>query len=228
MNILALDLGNKFRFAVYKDGNVSFGSHRLSCKGFWTRFLKFRTWLLGIIKQNQIELVCFERVYRNKSQAAPMPKDLNIVVNRHVSMLSAICSELGVKCKGFSVGSIKKYITGGNKTKENMLSQAVPGCQAAPGRNVLGISGKRRASALRGLLLLGKNSGKNCVKKCDKNISRVLRNQRLERVSYPRGFSSVRIFSKVDRNKNKSNASKIIKIKNLSRHLNDIEDGCND
>lgn len=155
MNILALDLGNKFRFAVYKDGNVSFGSHRLSCKGFWTRFLKFRTWLLEIIKQNQIELVCFERVYRNKSQAAPMPKDLNIAVKRHASMLSAICSELGVKCKGFSESFIKKYITEGNKTKENMLSQAVPG------RNVLGISGKRRASAIRGLLLLGKNSGKN-------------------------------------------------------------------
>lgn len=222
MNILALDLGNKFRFAVYKDGSVSFGSHRLSCKGFWTRFLKFRTWLLEIIKQNQIELVCFERVYRNKSQAAPMPKDLNIAVKRHASMLSAICSELGVKCKGFSVCSIKKYITGGNKTKENMLSQAVPE------RNVLGISGRRRVSALRGLLLLGKNSGKNCGKKCDKNTSRVLRNQRFERVSYPRGFSSVRIFSKVDRDKNKSNASKIIKIKNLSRHLNDIEDGCND
>lgn len=222
MNILALVLGNKFRFAVYKDGKISFGSHRLSRKGFWTRFLKFRAWLLEIIKQNQIELVCFERVYRNKSQAAPMPKDLNIAVKRHASMLSAICSELGVKCKGFSVCSIKKYITGGNKTKENMLSQAVPG------REALNIAVKRHASTLRGLLLCSKNSEKNRVKKCDKNASRVLHNQRVERVSSPREFSSVRIFSKVDRNKNKSNASKIIKIKNLSRHLNDIEDGCND
>lgn len=222
MNILALDLGNKFRFAVYKDGSVSFGSHRLSCKGFWTRFLKFRAWLLEIIKQNQIELVCFERVYRNNRKATHMSKDLNIVMKRHASMLSAICSELGVKCKGFSESSIKKYITGGNKTKENILSQAVPGRQA------LNIAVKRHASTLRGLLLCSKNSEKNRVKKCDKNTSRVLRNQRFERVSYPRGFSSVRIFSKVDRNKNKSNASKIIKIKNLSRHLNDIEDGCND
>lgn len=134
-------------------------------------------------------------------------------VKRYVSMLADICAELGVKCEIFSGCFIKKYITGGDKANENML---------------LNIEETRCDFMPRGLLLCVKNTGKNRAKKCGENASRVLRNQGVERVFGPREFSSVRNFSKVDRNKNKSNASKIIKIKHLSRRINDIEDGCND
>lgn len=119
MNVLALDLGTKTGYAILYNGEISSGVKKLPQKTFGSRFAEFRSWLMRIISQNKIDLVCFERVYRHNGTEAAH------VFGGFMYMLAAVCDKMQIACEGFSVGSIKKFMTGkGNANKEEMIRAA--------------------------------------------------------------------------------------------------------
>ena len=119
MNILALDLGTKTGYAILYNGGISSGVKKLPKKTFGSRFSEFRNWLMRIISQNKIDLVCFERVYRHNGTEAAH------VFGGFMYMLAAVCDKMQIPCQGLNVVSIKKYMTGkGNANKQEMIRAA--------------------------------------------------------------------------------------------------------
>ncbi|MDR0363505.1 MAG: crossover junction endodeoxyribonuclease RuvC [Bacteroidales bacterium] len=120
-NVLALDLGTKTGYAIYKCGCIVIGTKRLQHnKGAsGMRFLCFRNWLIGMIEAHNISCVFFERVYGHKGIEAAH------VYGAFMYILAALCEEKRIKCVGIPVGTIKKNATGkGNATKEDMMAFA--------------------------------------------------------------------------------------------------------
>ena len=119
MNILALDLGTKTGYAIQYGGKITSGVKKLPQKTFGSRFAEFRRWLMRIISQNEIDLVCFERVYRHNGTEAAH------VFGGFMYMLAAVCDKMQIPCQGLNVASIKKYMTGkGNANKQEMIRAA--------------------------------------------------------------------------------------------------------
>jgi Holliday junction resolvasome RuvABC endonuclease subunit len=83
------------------------------------RALDFYRWLTQMIREHGINQVYFERVYAHKGVEAAH------LYGYFMHTLAAVCEEHGIKCIGFSVGTIKKSMTGkGNATKEEMIVAA--------------------------------------------------------------------------------------------------------
>ncbi|GHT96699.1 hypothetical protein FACS1894122_15200 [Alphaproteobacteria bacterium] len=121
MNILALDLGTKCGFAIWKDGSIISGTKKLqhNKKAFGLRFLDFRRWLIRMIEEHNICMLFFERVHGHKGT------DAAHCFGGFMYTLAAVCEELAVKCTGIPVGTIKKFATGkGNATKKEMVAFA--------------------------------------------------------------------------------------------------------
>jgi Holliday junction resolvasome RuvABC endonuclease subunit len=121
MNILALDLGSKTGYAIYKNGEILSGTRELrhdkSASG--VRFLNFCNWLVETISAHNIYMVFFERVYAHKGVEAAH------VYGAFMYILAMVCEGLNVGCVGLNVGTIKKFATGkGNATKEEMIAAA--------------------------------------------------------------------------------------------------------
>jgi Holliday junction resolvasome RuvABC endonuclease subunit len=121
MNVLALDLGTRTGYAIYKEGTIIGGTQKLRhCKNAsGLRFVHFRRWLIATIATHNIYSVFFERVVRHKGTAAAH------VYGGFMYMLAAVCEEMQIKCTGLPVGMIKKFMTGkGNATKDEMIAAA--------------------------------------------------------------------------------------------------------
>lgn len=121
MRLLALDLGTSCGFAILKDGKFGSGTKKLRVdkRAFGSRFLDFRNWLLQIIALHDIREIYFERVYGHSGTEAAH------VYGGLMYTLATVCLELNLKCVGFTVQMIKKFMTGkGNATKEEMISAA--------------------------------------------------------------------------------------------------------
>lgn len=121
MALLALDLGTSCGFAIFKDGKFASGTKKLRVdkRAFGSRFLDFRNWLLQIIALHDVREIYFERVYGHTGTEAAH------VYGGLMYTLATVCLELNLKCVGFSVQMIKKFMTGkGNATKEEMISAA--------------------------------------------------------------------------------------------------------
>ena len=97
MNILALDLGTKTGYAILYNGEISSGVKKLPQKTFGSRFSEFRSWLMRIISQNKIDLVCFERVYRHNGTEAAH------VFGGFMYMLAAVCDKMQIPSRGINV-----------------------------------------------------------------------------------------------------------------------------
>jgi Holliday junction resolvasome RuvABC endonuclease subunit len=118
MNLLALDSGTKLGFALWRDGEITSGTQKLchDRNASGVRFLHFRRWLMEIIETYNIRRVFFERVYGHKGT------DAAHIYGAFMYLLAAVCEEMHIKCTGFPVGTIKKFMTGkGNATKEEMI-----------------------------------------------------------------------------------------------------------
>ncbi|GHU21996.1 hypothetical protein FACS189472_14830 [Alphaproteobacteria bacterium] len=121
MNVLALDLGTKCGFAIWKDGSIISGTKKLqhNKNAFGLRFLDFRRWLIRMIEEHNICMLFFERVHGHKGT------DAAHCFGGFMYTLAAVCEELAVKCTGIPVGTIKKFATGkGNASKEEMIAFA--------------------------------------------------------------------------------------------------------
>lgn len=119
MNILALDLGTKTGYAILYNGEISSGVKKLPQKTFGSRFSEFRSWLMRIISQNKIDLVCFERVYRHNGTEAAH------VFGGFMYMLAAVCDKMQIPSRGINVVTIKKHMTGKcNANKQEMILAA--------------------------------------------------------------------------------------------------------
>ncbi|MDR1235944.1 MAG: crossover junction endodeoxyribonuclease RuvC [Holosporaceae bacterium] len=121
MNILALDLGTLSGYAIEKDGKIISGVKKLrhDKRVSGIRALDFYRWLTQMIQEHSIEQVYFERVYAHSGAEAAH------LYGYFMHTLAAVCEEYGIKCVGFSVGTIKKFATGkGNATKEEMIAAA--------------------------------------------------------------------------------------------------------
>lgn len=121
--ILALDLGTKTGWALYKDGlitsgSVSFKTNRVEGAGM--RFLRFSRWLAALRKEhNVISGVYFEEVRRHAgTQAAHCYGGFQ-------SVLTMWCEEWLIPYQSVPVGTIKMFATGkGNASKEMMIGAA--------------------------------------------------------------------------------------------------------
>jgi Holliday junction resolvasome RuvABC endonuclease subunit len=119
MNVLALDLGTRTGYAIYKDGTIISGTQKLqhSKSASGARFLHFRRWLSEMIETHNICRVFFERVYRHKGT------DAAHVYGAFMYILVMVCEEQRIECSGLPVTTIKKFMTGkGNATKEEMIA----------------------------------------------------------------------------------------------------------
>ena len=121
MNILALDLGSANGYAIYKDGEIISGIKKLrhDKHASGVRALDFYRWLTQMIREHGVKQVYFERVYAHSGVEAAHLHEY------FMHALAAVCEEYGIKCVGFSVGTIKKFMTGkGNAMKEEMIIAA--------------------------------------------------------------------------------------------------------
>lgn len=127
MNILALDLGLKTGWAVCLDGQVesgmeNFKPHRDESRG--TMYLKFRTWLAGVLNGaekagQRIEWIFYEKAFKFLSGQA---------YDVHVGMktrIQEICDLRGIEYKGVNPTTLKIFATGkGNCPKAAMIEKA--------------------------------------------------------------------------------------------------------
>jgi Holliday junction resolvasome RuvABC endonuclease subunit len=121
MNILAIDLGSQTGFAILEDGKIISGIKKLRHDKYASgvRALDFYRWLTQMIQGHGIKQVYFERVYAHSGTEAAH------LYGYFMHTLAAVCEEYGIKCVGFSVGTIKKFMTGkGNAMKEEMIMAA--------------------------------------------------------------------------------------------------------
>ena len=120
MNILALDLGTDYGFAIYKDdGKFISGTKKLRTykEKFGARFHEFRKWLLDIISKHSIDSVYFERVFGHKGIEA------GHCYGGFMYTLASVCYQQNIPCISFSVQAIKKFMTGkGNANKDEIIA----------------------------------------------------------------------------------------------------------
>ena len=116
MNILALDLGTHFGYAILSDEKIISGTKKLKNKTFGNRFSEFIKWLYQILDCYEIEKVYFERVRRHLGTEA------GHIYGAFMYLLAIVCEDLKIPYEGCEVREIKKYITGhGRATKDDVV-----------------------------------------------------------------------------------------------------------
>lgn len=116
--ILALDLGTRTGWAVGNTSLRASGVERLTPlrgESVGMRFVKFRTFLNGMLAAYRIDMVAYEGVSRHAGTIAAH------IYGGLLSQLMVFCEEHGIDYMGIPVGTIKKHATGkGNASKEMM------------------------------------------------------------------------------------------------------------
>jgi Holliday junction resolvasome RuvABC endonuclease subunit len=120
MSILALDLGNKFGWAIKQNSTIDSGWEKLSnnAKNHGKKFYLFSCWLR---EQDNLDInkVYYEDVKRHAGVYAAH------AYGGYLAILQVWAYKLEIECVGVGVGQIKKFWTGkGNASKEMMISEA--------------------------------------------------------------------------------------------------------
>ena len=122
--LLAIDLGAKLGWAMWKNGVVTSGVEKLSksrgkrFEGPGMKFIRFTRWLR---KVDRPRLVGFEEVRRH------MGVDAAHAYGGYLSHLTAFCDEREIPYEGHSVGTIKKRATGNGAASKEMMVNAACG-----------------------------------------------------------------------------------------------------
>lgn len=121
--ILALDLGTKTGWSLYKDGQITSGSQSFKTDridGGGMRYLRFQRWLAALKKEHKvIHEIYFEEVRRHAGTQAAH------VYGGFMSVLTMWCEEWTIPYQSVPVGTIKLFATGkGNASKEMMIEAA--------------------------------------------------------------------------------------------------------
>lgn len=121
MNCLALDLGTKTGFCIFKtpfdvvkSGTQNFSPPSKSRIG--KRFINFRKWLNLLIPDNQIQKVYYEDVKAHKGTQAAH------IYGGFLYLAAVACEDYDIPIYGVGVSTIKKYVSGnGRASKEEMI-----------------------------------------------------------------------------------------------------------
>lgn len=122
MTVLALDLGTTTGWALRSaDGRIVSGTVSLRPSrydGGGVRYLRFRAWLDGILKDTgAVQLISYEEVRRHLST------DSSHVYGGLLATLTAWCEQYGIPYQGVPVGTIKRFIAGkGNADKQAVIA----------------------------------------------------------------------------------------------------------
>ena len=118
-NILALDLGNEFGWAIKQSATIDSGWDRLSKKGTTDHGRKFYNWACWLNDMHDIESVHYENVMRHVSLHSAH------AYGGYLAILQVWAHKRQIQCVGVGVGQIKKFWTGnGRATKEMMIAEA--------------------------------------------------------------------------------------------------------
>ena len=123
MNVLGLDPGTSFGFAVFSDGKLAtFGEWNLKPKrheGGGMRFVRLKAYLSELLDENKIDLIFYELVRRHAGT------DAAHVYGGLLGALTALAEERGLPYRGVPVGTCKKAFCGkGNASKQMMIDEA--------------------------------------------------------------------------------------------------------
>ena len=121
MNILALDVGSRTGWTARINGMIesgveTFSIERNESRGM--RFLRFRSWLDGMITTVNPSLIVYERPHQ---RGGPPTEFLYGLTTR----IDEACSVNGIDYKAVHIGTLKKFATGkGNASKDEMMAVA--------------------------------------------------------------------------------------------------------
>lgn len=127
MNVLALDLGTRFGYALLTNGVLTHGSINTKKakdkKERGPRFLRFYDELDSMLYRLDGEevdlLVVYEDVKRHVGTAAAH------VYGGYKAIMEMWAHDYGFKCEGVGVGTIKKHITGKGRASKEEVIEAV-------------------------------------------------------------------------------------------------------
>lgn len=125
--ILSLDLGTKFGWATYKDGEITSGNYDLSSKpkvgrfeGGGIKFLRFERELERlIISSGPIDLISFEAVHRHVQGAVAAAH----AYGGFLAILTKFCEQRDIPYEGYGVKEVKKSFTGNGAAKKGLVIQ---------------------------------------------------------------------------------------------------------
>ena len=101
MNILAIDIGTRFGYAILCCGEILSGTKKLNNKTFGQRFSEFHRWLIETLERYAVEKVYFERVRRHIGTEA------GHVYGAFMYILAMVCEERNIPYEGCEVGVLK-------------------------------------------------------------------------------------------------------------------------
>jgi hypothetical protein len=120
--ILALDLGTKTGWALYKNGQITSGSQSFKTDRFdgaGMRFLRFNRWLSALKKEHAIiQEIYFEEVRRHAGTQAAH------IYGGFQAALTMWCEEWLIPYESVPVGTIKLYATGKGNANKGMMMEA--------------------------------------------------------------------------------------------------------
>lgn len=119
--ILSLDLGTNTGWSLEANGVVTCGSENFKATRFESvgmRYLKFRRWIVEMIKVQKPEIVVYEQIHRHLGTAA------SHVYGGLLGQLQAECEDKKIPYKGIDVGKIKKTATGNGAADKFMMINA--------------------------------------------------------------------------------------------------------
>lgn len=126
MVVLALDLATKCGWAMglTEQPKPTYGTAVFENKKFdgaGMRFVKFQSWLTGMLMQFDVDIVVFEGVRSHLANAT----DAQHLYGGWLAMLMTVCESQGVPYTAKGVTEIKKFWTGkGNADKKAMMETA--------------------------------------------------------------------------------------------------------
>lgn len=121
MNILTLDCGTKTGWASLVDGRIESGVQDFSLKrgeSKGIRFLRFNTWLVGMLELIKPHIVVYELAHFRGGHAT------EILVGM-TTRIEEFCEERGIEYSSVHSATLKKFATGGGRAnKEDMITTA--------------------------------------------------------------------------------------------------------
>ena len=121
MNILALDCGTKTGWASLVDGRIESGVQDFSLKrgeSKGIRFLRFNTWLNGMLELIKPYVVVYEMAHMRGGHAT------EILVGM-TTRIEEFCESKGIEYSSVHSATLKKFATGkGRSSKEDMIRVA--------------------------------------------------------------------------------------------------------
>ena len=114
-NIIALDIGNQFGYAIKQRVTIVSGYDFLSKKGTTDHGRKFYNWACWLNDVVDVDAVYYEDVRRHNGLFAAR------AYGGYLAILQMWAHERNIECVGVGVGQIKKFWTGNGRADKDMM-----------------------------------------------------------------------------------------------------------